>query len=120
MQTSLFEKYGGFDTVSEIVQDFYHDVLDSENLRDYFLKMDLETLMDHQIRFLCYLLGGPANNESQELQIIHKTLKISNEEFIEVVSILEENLRDAGINNSDLSGIMDLVSGTQRDRQIIH
>lgn len=37
MGVALFYKYGGFDTVHEIVGDFYQDVLDRENLGQVFI-----------------------------------------------------------------------------------
>ena len=37
MGVALFYKYGGFDTVHEIVGDFYQDVLDREKLGQAFI-----------------------------------------------------------------------------------
>ena len=48
---SLFEKYGGFATVSTIVRQFYKDVLTSPNLKSYFEDVNMEVLIDHQTKF---------------------------------------------------------------------
>ena len=42
---SLFEKYGGFATVSTIVRQFYKDVVASPNLEGYFENVNMESLI---------------------------------------------------------------------------
>ena len=46
MARSLFEKYGGFKTVSKIVMDFYEMALDSDQIGDYFENIDMGRLID--------------------------------------------------------------------------
>ena len=44
--STLFEKYGGFSTVSSIVRSFYKDLLAHEELSRYFQGIDMATLID--------------------------------------------------------------------------
>jgi len=55
---TLFDKYGGFATVSRIVSAFYDEVLESEQLRPYFRGLDMRRLVDHQTKFIAALMGG--------------------------------------------------------------
>ena len=61
MSDTLYQKYGGFGAISRVVIDFYDRLLDSETVGDYFDNVDMKRLIDHQTKFIAYLLGGPAD-----------------------------------------------------------
>ncbi len=52
MALSLFEKYGGFASVSKIVSAFYNKAIDSDVIRPYFDNIDMRELIDHQTKFI--------------------------------------------------------------------
>lgn len=111
--SSLFEKYGGFATINVIVRDFYREVLQSQNIKNYFVNSNMESLIDHQIKFISHLLGGPANYEGKSLAKAHKDLDISMKDFIEVAGILQEVLEDNGMEEEDVSQVMAIVASVQ-------
>ena len=59
MARSLFDKYGGFASVSKVVMTFYTKVLDSDVIGDYFDGIDMRRLIDHQTKFIATIMGGP-------------------------------------------------------------
>jgi len=61
MASTLFDKYGGFGTVSKIAMDFYEATLESDQVGDYFHDIDMAKLNDHQTKFVSSLIGGPAS-----------------------------------------------------------
>ena len=108
---SLFEKYGGFATVSKIVFSFYQDLNAHPTLSRYFEGIDMPRLIDHQTKFISQALGGPAEYSGRSLEIGHQGLNITDEDFDEVATILQENLEDAGMEEADIEGVMALVGG---------
>lgn len=112
---TLFEKYGGFGAVNGIVRNFYRDVLAAPSLNTYFHEIDMETLIDHQTKFLSHVMGGPANYEGRTLKQAHKQLSITTQSFNEVAEILEEALEDAGIEKQDIEAVMGIVASTIKD-----
>ena len=112
---TLFEKYGGFGTVNGIVRNFYRDVLDSPSLNTYFHGIDMETLIDHQTKFLSHAMGGPATYAGRTLKNAHKHLKITTQSFNEVAEILQEALEDAGMEEQDIEAVMGIVASTVKD-----
>ena len=110
---TLFEKYGGFATVSKIVRQFYRDVLTSPTLKSYFIEVDMERLIDHQTKFISHALGGPAEYTGRALEMSHRGLNISVAHFNEVAEILQESLEDAGMEDEDIETVMGIVSSTQ-------
>ncbi len=103
---TLFEKYGGFSTVSRIVMAFYDKVLDSDQVGDYFEDIDMRRLIDHQTKFVASVMGGPASFTDDMLERVHARFEISREDFEEVARLLHETLREFGVEEDDVVTIM--------------
>ncbi|NIR30006.1 MAG: group 1 truncated hemoglobin [Gammaproteobacteria bacterium] len=105
MAATMFERYGGFAKVSRIVSEFYDRVLDSSILRPYFEDVDMQSLVDHQTKFVASLMGGPASYTNEALQRIHARLGVTDEAFMEMLNIFRETLEDLGIAEGDVSTV---------------
>ena len=113
--SSLFQKYGGFTTINVIVKDFYTEVLQSPNLKVYFVNSDMENLIDHQVKFISHLLGGPAEYLGKSLEMSHKHLNIPMQDFLEIAGILQDVLIDNGMKEDDVSKVMTIVASVQKN-----
>lgn len=118
MLDSLFQKYGGFETVSKLVHEFYKKVMADENLKPYFKNVELEGLMEHQTKFLSQVLGGPNEYKGRELFEAHKNLGITDKAFGLVAEYLEETLDEAGVEDADVEVIMNIVASV-KDKIVI-
>lgn len=115
MLQSLYEKYGGFATISAIVHDFYDKVLESPRLGPWFDGIDMPRLIDHQTKFLCSILGGTEQYTGRQLAAAHKSLKITGEGFDEVAALLTEALEDAGMEDDDIESVINVVASVKDD-----
>lgn len=106
MAKTLFEKYGGFKSVSRIVMDFYEKALDSDQIGDYFENIDMARLIDHQTKFISSLLGGPATFTDERLKKVHASLKLSHTDFDETARLLRETLAEHGFEPQDIEFVM--------------
>lgn len=106
MPTTMFERYGGFASVSKLVMAFYDKVLDSEILEPYFAGTDMRRLVDHQTKFISSLMGGPASYTDQKLREVHAHLGIDQAAFDEMAYLLRETLEDAGMADEDVASII--------------
>ena len=57
MASTMFERYGGFASVSKIVSEFYDKVLDSPSLSPFFDGIPMKRLVDHQTKFIAQVMG---------------------------------------------------------------
>lgn len=103
MAQSIFERYGGFASVSRIVSEFYRKVVDSDVLADYFDGIDMRTLIDHQTKFIAQLMGGPASFTDEHIARVHSHLGITNHAFTEMTTLLRETLEDFDFDETDIS-----------------
>ena len=103
MAATMFQRYGGFTTVSKIVSAFYDKILDSPLLSPYFDGVDMRKQIDHQTKFISYLMGGPVSYSDEALERVHARLNIDQKSFDEIVMLLAETLEDHGVEQSDVS-----------------
>ena len=102
MTNSMFERYGGFAKISQLVSLFYDRVLDSPVASPYFANTDMRRQVDHQTKFVSTLMGGPASYTDDALERVHSTLGITDAAFDAVTMLLRETLEDFGIDEADV------------------
>lgn len=113
---TLFEKYGGYETVSKLVAIFYEKVLADDELVHYFENIDMERLMAHQTVFMGMMLGGSANQYTgRDLKSAHQSLKITSHHFNLVAGHLQSTLLECGVENQDVETIIAAVGSVRAD-----
>jgi len=113
---SLFEKYGGFSTISILVSRFYDKVTEDEELAPYFEKLDMAKLIQHQTDFIGMVMGAPANQYTgRALAESHKRLRIEPAHFEKVGALLKEALQEGGVDERDIAVLMSVVQKTRND-----
>lgn len=112
---TIYDAHGGFASVRKVVSSFYERVLDSEELAPYFAHTDMKRLVDHQTRFVSFLLGGPASYSEDHLERVHARMKITSKAFDEIVMTMSETLEDHGFTDAEVSA----VEAELRSRQSI-
>ena len=105
MARTIFERYGGFASVSRVVSSFYEKILDSPVTSPYFAQTDMKRLVDHQTKFIATLMGGPASYSNEHLTSVHANRGISEEAFAEALELLTETLEDYDFEPADIRQI---------------
>lgn len=118
MSISLYDKYGGFATISELVHTFYGHVLAHKTLHVFFKNIDMEILIKHQIELICFILGGPVEYSGKSLQLAHQDLPIKNCDFDDVKKCLELSMREKGVEENDIIIISSIVESKRSE--IVH
>jgi hemoglobin len=113
MSRTIFEHYGGFSRVSKVVSSFYEKMLDSPVTSPYFTSTDMRTLIDHQTKFIAYLMGGPASYNNDHLERVHARLGITEAAFMEAVLLLKETLEDFDFEDQDIRTVEERVMSTK-------
>jgi hemoglobin len=109
MEQSLYNKYGGFSKVNRIVMAFYDGLLDSDEIGPYFDHIDMNRQIDHQTKFVVFLLGGPAHFAPDHLQRVHEGLKITDLHFDELKVIFGRTLENSGFSLEDTNTVLDII-----------
>ena len=109
---TLFEKYGGVPTIRKIVKDFYDIILNNPRIKGYFEGVNTPQLIEHQINFICFLMGRPAKVLPESvLKQAHSGRRIPEAVFNEVAGILQSVLEHNGVEAQDVAAIIAIVAG---------
>ena len=100
---TIYEKYGGFKTISRVVMTFYEMALESDQIGDHFVEIDVPRLIDHQTKFVSSLVGGPASFSDDRIEAVHRHLGISHDDFDEMAALFSEALSMHGMSDADIS-----------------
>jgi hemoglobin len=106
LRETIFDRYGGFATVSRIVGDFYDQALNSPILGPFFIGVDTKTLIDHQTKFVASMMGGPASFSNEHLDRVHRQLGIDDPAFEEMVLVFRDTLEDHEIEEGDIAEVL--------------
>ncbi|SLN69867.1 Group 1 truncated hemoglobin GlbN [Roseovarius litorisediminis] len=107
MEKTLFEKYGGFSTISKLVLTFYDRMLEDDDVGPFFDDVDLSKLIDHQTKFISALMGGPATFSDDHIERAHRHMTIENHHFDRLKEIVAETLADFDIEAADIEAVLD-------------
>jgi len=109
-QSGLFERTGGEQGVTALVDAFYRRVLADSELAPFFEGVDMEKLRNMQNQFFSLALGGPVPYTGRPISYAHdglgirpKHLQIFLEHFFETVSEL-------GLSKHDELDIIDRIN----------
>jgi len=114
MSKTMFERYGGFASVSKIVMSFYDKVLDSDIIGHHFEDVEMSRQIDHQTKFIASVMGGPAAYTDDALHRVHVNLAIDQEQFDEMTALLEETLEDFDFDRTDIDEVMGHIRARAR------
>ena len=106
MTKSLFDKYGGFSTVSKIVLTLYNKLLDDDDVGPFFDDVDLPSIIDHQTKFVASLMGGPASFSDEHIERAHQHLTICPHHFDRLEALITEVLTEFDVAPEDIDTIV--------------
>ena len=107
MRQTIFERYGGFSKISQIVMSFYDKILDSPTTSPYFTGIDMKRLIDHQIKFFAALMGGPASYTNDHLERVHARFAITESAFKEALLLMRDTLEEFNFREDDMQCVVD-------------
>jgi hemoglobin len=106
MTRSVLDQYGGFPFLSRVVMAFYDRVLDSDVLAPFFEDVDMRRLIDHQTKFMAFVMGGPASYTNDHLAHVHARLAIDRPAFDEMISTMRDTLEEFDMEDGDVVTVL--------------
>jgi hemoglobin len=106
MAVTVYEKYGGFSTISKIVMDLYDRLLDDDEVGPFFDAVEMSRIIDHQTKFVSSLIGGPASYTDEQIRKLHAHLTIDDRHFETLKRLLAATLADHGVAPEDVTHVV--------------
>ncbi|WP_254521875.1 group I truncated hemoglobin [Natrinema caseinilyticum] len=113
MADSLYERLGGKDAITAVVDEFYDRVVADEQVAHYFDDVDMQAQRAHQTQFISSVAGGPVEYSGEAMETAHADLDITPSDFQAIAGHLEDALVAFDVDEGDREAVLDAISGYQ-------
>jgi hemoglobin len=98
MNLTLYEAIGGLPTLQKVHKIFYDKVYAHQWLGKFFEGHDQKVIENKQSGFMAEKMGSTAPYLGKEIKMVHETMYISEELFDIRHRLLDESIKEAGVN----------------------
>lgn len=102
---TLYDKLGGKEAVSKVVDIFYQKVLKDERVNGFFKNTEMEKQRRHQTAFISAAIGGPQYS-GRSMEKAHEGMNLQEVHWDAVVEHLVSSLKDVGVTDTDTGEII--------------
>lgn len=92
MQKSLYDRLGGKDAITAVVDDFVGNVAADTRINGYFAHADIPRLKRNLVDQICSATGGPCTYTGKDMKTAHKGMGIKDADFNALVEDLVKSL----------------------------
>ena len=110
MEQSLYEKLGGKEAISAVVDNFYDRILADDSINHFFANTDMEKQRRHQAAFISFALGGPNQYSGTSMEKAHAGMNLQPEHFNAVANHLAAALADFKVSPADIDAVISQVA----------
>ncbi|WP_410765568.1 group I truncated hemoglobin [Haloferax sp. DFSO60] len=114
-EQSLYERLGGEDALSAVVDEFYERMLADEQLQGYFEDADMNSLRAHQVQFFSSVTGGPVEYTGADMQEAHAHLELTHDDFEATAVHLQNTLESFDVGDENITSVMTAVASLEDD-----
>lgn len=106
---SLYERLGGADAISAVVDDFAGRVLKDEKINKKFAKSNAPRLLFHLKEQVCAATGGPCKYTGLPMKESHKNMKVTEGEFNALVGHLVDTLAKFNVPEAEKNELLGIL-----------
>lgn len=111
-QKSLYERLGGYDAITAVVNDFADRLVADPKLTRSFGGFSADRLRQFKmfnIQLVCQATGGPCTYHGRDMSTTHKGSKVTAEEFDIVAGHLVASLDKFGVKAPEKSELLTII-----------
>ena len=114
-QKSLYERLGGKDAISAVVDDFAGNVLADTRINKKFAKSDPARLLANLKDFVCFATNGPCRYTGLDMKTSHKNMGTTAGEFTALVEDLIKTLDKFKVPEKEKNELLSALAGLRGD-----
>jgi hemoglobin len=114
-QQSLYQRLGGKEAISMVVDDFAGNVLADPRINKKFAKSDPARLLANLKDFVCFATGGPCQYKGLDMKTSHKNMGTTAGEFNALVENLVKTLNKFKVGQKEQNELLGALAGLRGD-----
>jgi hemoglobin len=115
VERSLFERLGGKEAISAVVDDFVANVAADTRINARFAKTDIAHLKLMLVDQICEATGGPCTYTGKSMREAHKGMNITEPEFNALVEDLTRSLDKFNVPEREKTELLTALGGMKGD-----
>jgi len=115
MERTLYERLGGIDAITAVVEDFRDRVAGDDRINLKFARTDLTRLRKMLIDQVCEATGGPCQYNGRSMKIAHAGMKVTRGEFDALVDDLVRTLNKLKVPSAEQGELLAILGPLKSD-----
>jgi hemoglobin len=115
MERTLYERLGGIDAITAVVEDFRDRVAGDDRINLKFARTDLTRLRKMLIDQVCEATGGPCQYNGRSMKIAHAGMKVTRGEFDALVDDLVGTLNRLKVPSAEQGELLAILGPLKSD-----
>jgi hemoglobin len=112
---SLYDRLGGYNAISAVVDDFVANVAADKRINKFFAKADVPKLKARLTDQLCQASGGPCYYAGADMKTAHAGMGIRNKDFDALVQDLVKSLNKFKVPKAEQNEIASVLLPMRKD-----
>ncbi len=109
MHQSIYDKYGGYDTIYSAIINLYEEMCDHPEIGQHFIGVDIERLTQLQTQFVSRALGADIEYKGRSMERAHAPLHITDFQYDEISKCFSKIFVKHGFEPEDMKVIENLL-----------
>ena len=109
MQKSLYDRLGGKDAITAVVDDFVGNVAGDKRINGFFARADIPRLKRNLVDQICSATGGPCVYTGRDMKTAHKGMGITDADFNALVEDLTKSLNKFNVPAKEQSDLLAIL-----------
>jgi len=112
-QKSLYERLGGKDAITAVVDDFVANVAADKRINGFFAKADVPRLKRNLVDQICQATGGPCTYTGRNMTETHANMGVTSGEFEAFIEDFIAVLDDFKVGHADQDQLVSFLRSFQ-------
>lgn len=115
METSLYERLGGKDAITAVVDDFVARCASDDRINAKFARTDIPRLKSMLVDQVCEAAGGPCTYNGRDMRTTHDGMAVTAGEFDALVADLVATLDQFGVGAAQKDQLLGALAPMRGD-----
>jgi hemoglobin len=112
---SLYDRLGGYNAISAVVDDFIGNVAADKRINKFFAKANVPRLKARLVEQLCQASGGPCYYTGGDMKSVHAGMGVCNKDFDALVGDLVKSLNKFKVPKAEQKEIASVLLPMRKD-----
>jgi hemoglobin len=114
-QKPLYERLGGKDAITAVVDDFVARVAADTRINSFFATTDIPGLKRNLVNQICAASGGPCTYTGRDMKTVHRGMGVSNAHFDALVGDLVATLDKFKVPEQEQGELLAVLGPMRQD-----